>query len=64
MIREDSKIIIDWILGKSKLRVLNLHYWMVKVEDFCREFQAISFFHVFREFNLQADTLSKKGLLM
>jgi ribonuclease HI len=58
----DSKIVIDWLNRKGALRVANLDGWKDRIEELCPLFRSISFAHIYREENKQADRLSKKAL--
>jgi hypothetical protein len=58
----DSRIIIDWLNNKGKLQVLALDCWKEKIRDLIKNFKEISFLHIFRESNVEADHLSKKAL--
>jgi ribonuclease HI len=59
----DSKIIIDWLNHKSDLQVRLLEGWKQRIRLLRRKFSAIHFFHIFREFNKEADGLSKQALI-
>jgi ribonuclease HI len=58
----DSKIIIDWMNDKGGLQVISLDCWKERVRALINSFQKISFDHVFREGNREADSLSKLAL--
>jgi ribonuclease HI len=58
----DSKIIIDWCKGKGRLQVISLDCWKYKIRELSTLFRAINFSHTYREFNKEADRLSKKSL--
>ena len=47
-------------LGFSKLNVLLLSYWKNRILELKNTFPSLSFTHVFKEFNVEADELSKK----
>jgi len=57
----DSKIIIDWMRDKGWLQVISLDCWKERVRALITYFQKITFDHVFREGNREAD-LSKLAL--
>jgi len=59
---EVSRIVIDWLNPRGNLHILNLHCWKERVKDLVEGFRTLCFTHVFREFNQQADTLSKSAL--
>ena len=58
----DSKSIVDWANNVHHLHTVELSHWLRRVKDLIGLFQQISFGHIYREFNVQADTLSKQGL--
>jgi ribonuclease HI len=58
----DSKIIIDWMRDKGGLQVISLDCWKERVRALITSFQKITFDHVFREGNREADNLSKLAL--
>jgi hypothetical protein len=57
-----SKVVLDWFVGKSQLNVLNLQPWLKKVLELKQSFRWIQCFHVHRQFNSMADSLSKQAL--
>ena len=60
----DSKIVIDWLNNRGKLHVLSLVRWKDRIKDLTLAFNSISFTHIYREQNKEADYLSKKALQM
>jgi hypothetical protein len=62
MVVGDSKVILDWFDGKSRLKVLTLQSWMKKIIDLKASFSWIQCFHIHRQFNSVADSLSKLAL--
>jgi ribonuclease HI len=58
----DSRIVIDWLNKRGKLQILNLHCWKERIKELVKGFRSLSFTHIFREFNQQEDTLSKRAL--
>jgi ribonuclease HI len=58
----DSKVIIDWLNKKSELRACAIEGWKQRIRALRSKFLAISFEHIYREFNKEADLLSKKAL--
>jgi ribonuclease HI len=62
MVAGDSKAVLDWISNKSKLDILALNSWKTKIERLRDMFYGINFMHVHRQFNKEADILSKKAL--
>jgi len=59
----DSKIIIDWLNRKSALQVISLEGWKHITVMLVNRFSIVHFFHIFWEYNKEADRLSKKALL-
>jgi ribonuclease HI len=58
----DSRIVIDWLNNKGKLQVIALDCWKEKIRDLIKNFEEISFMHIFRDSNVEADLLSKMAL--
>jgi len=58
----DSRIIIDWISQKSKLQSVHNDNWMDKTLELAKTFTDVSFHHIPRSLNRQADALSKRAL--
>jgi ribonuclease HI len=57
----DSKLIIDWALNKSAFKVINLEFWQLKVDNLCKKISRLDFYHIYREFNYQADLLANQA---
>ena len=53
----DSKDIVDWDKNSQQLHIVELYHWLRRVEDLIKKFQHISFYHIYREFNIVADVL-------
>ena len=51
----DSKIIIGWDKGCFGLQVLHLNQWCSRVKSLIKDFIHISFRHISRSFNKEAD---------
>ena len=62
MVVGDSKVILDWFDGKSRLKVLTLQSWMKKIIDLKDSFDEIHCFCIHRQFNYVVDSLSKLAL--
>jgi hypothetical protein len=60
----DSKVIIDWLNGQADLQVAALECWKERTQEATRHIKNLSFSHIYREDNSEADTLSKKALSM
>jgi ribonuclease HI len=58
----DSKVIIDWMNQKGQLQAVNLDGWKLKTKELTHNFKEISFQHIYREHNKEADLLSKRAL--
>jgi hypothetical protein len=58
----DSRVIIDWLSKKGRLQVSSLVGWKNRILILIMNFQNISFHHVHRQFNIEADLLSKQAL--
>ena len=59
---EDSKIVVDWLNHKCNLYVTSLMGWMEKIRILITLFKDIRFEHIYKEENVEADTLSKQAL--
>jgi hypothetical protein len=55
-------VIIDWLSKKGRLQVSSLDGWKNRILILIKNFQNISFHHVHRQFNTEADFLSKQAL--
>lgn len=60
----DSKIIIDCLRGQADFHVAALESWKERTQQATHLFRKLSFTHIFREENSEADTLSKKAFFM
>jgi ribonuclease HI len=58
----DSKLTIDWLNGLADFRVAALNSWKERTKDATLLFRKLTFQHIFREENKEADSLSKKAL--
>jgi ribonuclease HI len=58
----DSKVIVDWLNQIRNLQAINIEGWKIKIRDLATTFQGINFQHIFREYNEEADKLSKQAL--
>jgi ribonuclease HI len=58
----DSKLIIDWLKGEADFQVAALNSWKEWTKDTTLLFRKLTFQHIFREANQEADTLSKTVL--
>jgi ribonuclease HI len=55
----DSEIVINWLNNKGNLNVISLDCWKERIRDIRKSFSIISFSHIYRESNKEADRLSK-----
>jgi ribonuclease HI len=60
----DSKNTIDWLSGRADFQVAALDCWKERTKDATHLFRKLTFKHIFREENSEADSLSKKALLL
>jgi ribonuclease HI len=59
----DSKLVIEWLKQKVRLNSVSIEGWKNRIHELVASFQTINYSHIFREFNMVADTLSKEALL-
>ena len=55
-------MVINWEKAKASVKSLDLSHWLDRILLKKKEFSWISFDHVYREFNKDADDLSKMVL--
>lgn len=53
----DSKVIIDWINEKT----ISLNSWFDKIKELVYTFSRISFEHIYRDHNVQADFIKESS---
>jgi hypothetical protein len=58
----DSKVVIDWLFDRARLQSSTIEGWKDKIKESLKSFIDISFGHVYREFNVEADQISKLSL--
>jgi hypothetical protein len=58
----DSRVIIDWLNQKGNLQTITLLAWKDRIRLLKRHFKKLSFSHTSREYNKEADLLSKTAL--
>jgi ribonuclease HI len=58
----DSKLAIDWLKGLADFQVAVLGCWKERTKEAAQLFKKLSFQHIFREENSEADSLSKIAL--
>lgn len=59
-IYSDSKVVIYWVANKASIQVDRLEKWCTRVQYLKEGFANLSFFHIYRKFNKEADLLPKK----
>ena len=64
MVLGDSKVIIDWVHNTRQLQSLVLSRWIGRTRKLIDSFAPLPFRHIYREYNSQANKLSKSGLSM
>ena len=58
----DSKVLIDHMNQKDNIVNSCLLHWFERIHTLKKFFSSITFSHIYREKNNEADSLSKKGL--
>ena len=58
----DSKLLIDWEKGKSIIIEPHLQHKLNEIPSLRSSFELVSFSHIYRELNSEADMLSKLAL--
>jgi ribonuclease HI len=58
----DSKVVIDWLKQKGNLHSTAIEGWKQRINELINSFQGIYFQHIYRDFNVEADLLSKQAL--
>ena len=62
MIFGDSMVIISWINRLTALEIPTLMHWCDEINYMLQLVPQVTFKHIFREHNMQADGLSKQAL--
>lgn len=57
----DSRVTIKWALQEFRITVIDLNYWCQRARQEISRMSQISFEHIYREHNKQADMLSKEA---
>jgi ribonuclease HI len=60
----DSKITIDWLNGRADFQVADLESWKERTRAATKLINKLTFSHIYREQNNEADILSKKALFL
>jgi hypothetical protein len=58
----DSKVVINWLKKEGSLQVSTLEGWKARILKLTGSFCKITFQHIYRNFNIEADSLSKQAL--
>jgi len=58
----DSLLVINWLSGKSKIFAKNLTHRCLRIMELTKKFELLNYEHIFREHNMEAYILSKKGI--
>ena len=61
-IHGDSKTVIEWAQERNTIRAPHLQNMLRTIRSMLPCFAALNFNHVYREYNLEADILSKQAL--
>ena len=61
---EDSKMTIDWANGKIQINAPHLQHLLKAIREKITTFETISFNHIYRELNSEANKLSKMALAL
>jgi len=48
----DSKVIIEWLMNKGRLKVAALEGWKITIKELTKLFRAIKYQHNYRDFNI------------
>ena len=57
-------MVIDWAKSKIQIKDPHLHHLIETIKKQIERFGSISFNHVYRELNVEANTLSKSALFL
>ena len=57
-------MIIDRVTNNNHITILLVSTWLKNTPQLIGKFKYISFFHVYREFNVEVDSLSKEALFL
>jgi len=59
----DSLIIIGWLKWIFQLKIIaNLEFWKRRIISLLKDFEAITPVHIYKEYNCEANNLSKQAL--
>lgn len=60
----DSKVTIDWLNGLVDFQVVDLESWKERTSAATKLFNKLTFSHIYRDQNNEADILSKKAMFL
>ena len=60
----DSKVVVDWLVNRDRLQVLNLESWKQKTKHLVDRFTHLECQHIYRFYNQEAVDMSKKALFL
>ena len=63
-IYSDSLVIINWENGTASLDTPRLIHWCEDIRSLMLNFSPLTLMHIYHEHNQQADSLSKKALVL
>ena len=55
-------MVVDWENGRNNIRAPHLQHLLVEIQNFKAQIGRISYVHIYRELNEEANTLSKQDL--
>ena len=59
----DSKVAINWLRDKGGLMVSSIEGWKKRIKLLIQNFLSIDFQLIYRDFNIDADILSKQAMV-
>jgi ribonuclease HI len=59
----DSKVVIDCLRDKGRLMVTSIEGWKKRIKILIQKFHSIDFQHIYRDFNTDAEFLSKQAMI-
>ena len=58
----DSKAVIEWAQGRNDIRAPHLQNLLRAIQSLQHSFEATHISHIYREYNIEADSMSKQAL--
>ncbi len=62
VIKMDSMLVVKQMKGEYRIKHPNLTPLASRVQELCRQFKSVSFSHVYREQNTEADKLANEAM--